>query len=477
MKEFLLLVILTIATGCLVACEEAGEIPPTPTPTPDPTPNPPTGCADPVNTIMDGHSCKCETDCLPGAMCLPEEDTGEARGFCLRLCNPAKQECSASSQCDDVAAQVIGDDACTTSCQNDNDCTFGEICRDGLCCMPGVCRIACTTSQDCPQAQVCARKSGCFPMCQSDSDCLSNDCNPYTTLCDGPTEGAGIHAPCLRHDDCKSLYCNPISKTCYTNCSVERQGCPEGAKCIRWVHGDDMGICFHPCETSSDCTTPGLKCFVGIDGTKFCAPPAKDEDCEQPVESIPDAYPCNCDDECMRGAFCAIEAETSWPKGACLRLCDKDNECRSNCTCRLLEDADTGYCSPKCESDADCPDYRVCFGGSCRPLCQADTDCTCGKCNVYSGYCGDTDQQAKGITETCTDHDQCKSQLCSNSWGRCLSPCSIERQGCPDEAVCVAIFEGELYFGICLHKCVPEIGCEDPGLSCTKVGDTTHVCI
>jgi hypothetical protein len=188
-----------------------------------------------AGSVPDGHPCACASDCVPGAMCQTEEESGYPGGFCFRVCDAAADDCTPDAVCLDVGAGPSR----------------------------GICHPACTVSEDCPPANSC-HHDVCWSLCQAHDECLSGYCEPYLTLCtDGtPVVGAGLNEACLRDADCKSGFCPASFQLCITNCSVARQGCPEGAVCEPFGEGTDMGTCFHPCTTGADCKDASFSCIA-----------------------------------------------------------------------------------------------------------------------------------------------------------------------------------------------------------------------
>jgi hypothetical protein len=186
-----------------------------------------------AGSVPDGHPCACASDCVPGALCQIEEESGYPGGFCFRICDAAADDCTPDAVCIDVGAGPA----------------------------MGICHPECTVSEDCPPANSC-HLGVCWALCQADDECRSGYCELYLTLCtDGtPVAGAGLNDACLRNSDCKSGFCPSAIQRCVTNCSVARQGCPEDAVCEPFGESSDMGTCFHPCTTGADCKDASFTC-------------------------------------------------------------------------------------------------------------------------------------------------------------------------------------------------------------------------
>ena len=124
----------------------------------------------------------------------------------------------------------------------------------------------------------CTSLGFCLNFCQYDSECSDGRvCDPYITLCVYPEDllrdGLGSWAPCLRNEECLSQVCG--SGRCFTNCSVERQGCPGNEVCVD-LFDADLGWCFAPCHSDAECLEDNTKCLIpfGIASAgTVCAPP------------------------------------------------------------------------------------------------------------------------------------------------------------------------------------------------------------
>ena len=211
-------------------------------------------CAEPGSRGL-GEPCRCaETDCALGLLCLTEEVSGIPGGMCVQaVCSLSADEC-------------MGDTRCVGIPGNSDE---------------GMCMAACTSNDDCrPTVGVCntgAPGGGiCHVMCQAVEDCESTGfCDPYTSACTEPREpvGADTWQTCLRNDDCRSNYCAPIGR-CGTNCSVSRQGCPDGQICVELETGNDFSLCFRTCSGPADCPDPTLDCVRTSAGDRVCGPAA-----------------------------------------------------------------------------------------------------------------------------------------------------------------------------------------------------------
>ncbi len=182
-----------------------------------------------------------------------------------------------------------------------------------------------------------------------------------------------------------------------------------------------------------------------------------------PTGSIADAFGCECSDGCASGV-CNSEADSlasfgyGVAQGQCIRPCETDAGCGDGYVC-LRPGAGVGVCQLLCDTPATCPLANTCgrpFGETsqriCIPLCQSDIDCRGGTCDRYTGSCGGMSSPGLGaLGVDCTDPLQCRGESCLVA-GICSAPCSVLRQGCPDDGVCIHNRD-EDDRGTCLTRC------------------------
>lgn len=183
--------------------------------------------------------------------------------------------------------------------------------------------------------------------------------------------------------------------------------------------------------------------------------------CGTPGASL-DGLPCTCDSDCVEGAACRSEVASGYAGGECTRICDSGEVCSEGASCW------SSTCAQECTSSADCGRSRICGpNGYCVGMCTRDADCDSGHCNPYNGYCTDGGEPSGGgIMVACTDHSECKSELCYE--GFCISRCSVSMPGCPDGAICFGDGSpGDL--GFCGSSCETHDDCSEPGLACADV--------
>jgi len=213
----------------------------------------PDWCRGVEGTPTADRGCGCSADCDPDEQCLAEEESGYPGGTCVRSCNDG--------------------------------------CPDGTACTTiNVCFQTCASTADCRPGYLCSRalsETGdltCSRWCQDDSDCVAwETCDRHTGFCgDSYHPGQGqTGAACASDLECLSGICATIADVaggfCTSFCSIDRQGCPDGAHCVAQSvleDDDDLGACFAPCETVEDCL-PGFGCIEVPDGSgvSACAAP------------------------------------------------------------------------------------------------------------------------------------------------------------------------------------------------------------
>ena len=204
--------------------------------------------------------------------------------------------------------------------------------------------------------------------------------------------------------------------------------------------------------------------------------------CADPPRSRELGAPCECELDCLDGALCSFEDVEGYPGGACVAVCDlAAPACPSGGECLDLGGA-AGLCRPSCVTTSDCPGPgRICSSDArCYFLCQADLDCLSGHCDPYTGLCTDgTPGSGKGSLEPCVRDDECRSGACEAACRRCVSGCSVMRQGCPEGEACVESLAGGDH-GVCQPRCMVDAECSALGLVCrttSTAAGTFRVCV
>jgi hypothetical protein len=402
-------------------------------------------CVSGDGTIRDAYPCVCDSDCESGASCWTEAESGVPGGLCLRLCDPAGDDCAAGYVCSVADGQTVG-----------------------------TCEQTCAQSSDCPPYRACNPSGICQPLCSADGDCLSGVCDTYNATCVAtqtePT-GTGIWAKCTFDGDCRSGYCSPVADRCQTPCQISRSACPESGVCATDFPGPDVGICLPRCKSDGSCADPQLECSAVSPAPAMACEFGSLGTCLGTMAPNTDGLNCNCAADCAAGSTCVTEQSGHDPKGFCLQACTASGgECQTGSVCYLSTDGQSGDCIAACAADADCPQGSLCSAptGGCLPLCVADTDCLGGHCDPYTGRCQATAASGLEDGQSCQSGSQCRSGTCITP-GFCSGLCDVARPGCPSGAACVPGGSGD-DFGICVLPCASDADCIVTGTTC-HLGD------
>jgi hypothetical protein len=258
---------------------------------------------------LDGKEGKCSAE-PPGTSCAPAvcqdshtlapEKTCDAAG----LCQGAGTTSCAPYLCDMAAA------ACSTSCEDDGDCSTGARCADHKClapagtpcggageCVSGFCAdgVCCDTAcagpcRSCALANnegTCTNvASGTDPdndcsaappsTCGNDGSCDGNGAcreHPAKTVCSAVCDseggdywlenvkgcdGNGSCSLPLADQSCPGNFaCSPFTDECYSSCTADSQCTGE------WACDQLNGICFTKCMTDAQCKPSG-GCSSGV---------------------------------------------------------------------------------------------------------------------------------------------------------------------------------------------------------------------
>ncbi len=183
----------------------------------------------------DGRPCACDSDCVVGAVCFAEAESGFPGGVCARRC--VSGPCSPGTTC--WARRGI----CTPECHGAGECGPGRSCA--------------------------TFESHCREYCRSDADCLETPCDRHTGTCrvTAPA-GLGPLEPCTAHTQCLSGLC---AGNCLTMCELDEvEGCPEGTRCL--ADSDGLGFCAPTC-VEGRCPAHLTCSGFAHDGELLCAAP------------------------------------------------------------------------------------------------------------------------------------------------------------------------------------------------------------
>ncbi|MEM9195244.1 MAG: hypothetical protein AAGF12_39090 [Myxococcota bacterium] len=226
-----------------------------------------------------------------------------------------------------------------------------------------------------------------------------------------------IGTPCRSDDDCDGRFCIEGSGIGYCSwvCAAD-QPCPDGAQCA-FFNGASVGSCLLPCTPAGpgmmDSCLPGFVCSAGFGtpGPVCLSGCADDMDCDPGqrcgpgfvagvgrcfTPSVAEATPCASNAECSIGQFCLSEAAAGFPGGACLTFgCDQatGSGCSTGFECIPYPFTAGGVCLPGCADSTACRAGYECRPSprgpsACVPRCATNADCSDGRvCDFLSGYC------------------------------------------------------------------------------------------
>jgi hypothetical protein len=343
------------------------------------------------------------TICAPGS-CEATTNQGTAPSVCRagRCEHPAGQTCAPFVGC--------SGNRCSTSCDDDRDCSAGNVCTAGSCGKRPIGSV-CSRGDECAGPGICAQ-----------GRCCSASCNRACTACNlegqigtcapVPTGGADPGGAC-RNDACNNG-CDGAG-----SCRRERAGttcgaasCAAAGSAVTTRSCTAEGICASetsPCPDAQACT-----------GNR-CAPIAK----KNPGDTCTAAGDCQ-SGACLGGRCCA---------GAC------DGDCR---TC---EASSQWRCMDR-PDDSACPGKQICREGRCVPPTPG--------CPLGRILCGKGCVDLRADADNCsTCGHRCESRLCEK--GVCV-PLPVGPPPCPAKQIrcgngCVDAGSSAQHCGACDHGC------------------------
>ena len=195
-----------------------------------------------------------------------------------------------------------------------------------------------------------------------------------------------------------------------------------------------------------------------------------DEVCLGDTVSPTAAGPCGCQADCDAPELCVTEETYGIPGGLCLRVCEQDGDCASGQIC----DPDLG-CADGCVTTDECRLGYVCTSlGSaagdfrCVGQCQDDADCPAtGTCDLYSVTCGNAGEHPGNgaLGDPCNSDADCMGAFCGQGdgfpGGYCTAFCTVSRQGCPEDGICVPQLGDADDMGTCFRSCTLDSECRE----------------
>jgi len=409
---------------------------------------PASGCK---HAPLDGNACDDQDKCTSGDTCQEGVCTG--KGVKCNDGNPCTDDL-----CDDATGCLFVPNA--EPCDDGDPCTIGDHCKGEMCASGPA--IKCDDKNACTDDICDGDQGGCLYV-PNTGNC--DDSNPCTT---------GDHCSAGKCVFTGSLDCSD-GNLCTTDMCDPSSGC---------THQDNT----LPCDDNSLCTA-GDKCFEGA-----CVPgkavacddgnPCTDDACNALVGCVhtnnsaqcDDFDPCTVTDSCS-GGMCV---------GTGLKACDDLNPC-TNDFCVPMAGCSSKPNSAPCSDGSVCTVADVCTGGSCLPgeplKCDDGNPCTKDSCDPVKGCVFAAMAGACDDLNACTTDDHCENGKCVSSQpadcddkNPCTTDLCMPGGGCksvPNQAPCDdgdPCTAGDVCAaGTCVSG--PKVQCDD-GNVCT-----TDVCV
>ena len=361
------------------------------------------------NNACTQDACKSGGNCihvdLSNAPCNADDNVCTAGDTCQQgLCIPGGlKDCDDGNPCTKDACDIAA--GCTKThddgapCDDDNPCTLSDTCAAGVC------------------------HKGTPKDCSSGNDCVADSCDPATGGCGYVDQVKGTPCNngnvCTVGDSCSGNTClagGPADcndgNACTTDSCTANVGCK---------HANNAG----PCDDGGPCTPQDFckdsKCLAGpvkvCDDNEGCTADSCDPQTGNclflglPLEASPcnaDNSACTVGDAC-KGGKCAAGAAVP---------CDDKNECTADSCVKA-----TGLCvfdaakleDAPCNADGSkCTKSDACKAGKCEVglglVCDDGNSCTDDSCEGQAGC------QHKPNTAFCDDGDACTmGNLCKDS--------------------------------------------------------------
>jgi len=333
---------------------------------------------------------------------------------------------------------------CGSTCRTSADCTGGEDCLGAVCVAAcpstiegyvcdGASHVSCSVADDsfcgvcgCPASGTrCESGVGCVPLsqvgqaCDSDDECLSDNCSLYNGVCRVAVGAACTSANC---DQC--ITATNGFAYCSRECSYDGD-CGAG-QCL----GDStIGYftCRPPCSTFADPSCPGTcKYPSGGGSTKlFCDCPS----CTISGSPRILGAQCDWDSDCASGDCLARHLSFSFyniSSGFCTHTCSSDAQCGAGTHCVDVPCAPGdssarcgALCLRDCSTSYDCPSSYKNGGGTCRSLTRHGASGSATVCDARTA-----DGQFCGWGSDCMS-------------GKCVGTTCVAAGGSPNGAACV----------------------------------------
>ncbi|MCD6498556.1 MAG: hypothetical protein J7M25_09695, partial [Deltaproteobacteria bacterium] len=217
---------------------------------------------DPCSLNINCGSLYCLREAIGGLPAL-EQDSGFPHGYCSQTCD-VNSPCPGGTTCVYIGPPV-NTQVCLKACSDTSECRAGYSC------------FGRTQWQD-------VNGGVCYPDCDGDSDCASNDCNVWVGQCNLSEFGDEIGEACNSNGQCKGNMCFvqdvngvPANGYCTGLCSLSKAAnqevCPSDAVCTNMYGGGqvDTGVCLDGCDQTADCRqAEGYQCGSNWDASGIC---------------------------------------------------------------------------------------------------------------------------------------------------------------------------------------------------------------
>lgn len=408
-----------------------------------------------------------DSECGSGEVCVPSFTTGAAGDTLEFRCQPTVtgygdpgdaceqapkfgQFCNHGNLC---LQQSPTFNAAGTPCEDDEDCTANEVCKEGSFggrCVdkpdPGFCTKGCRTDDDCTNM-------GGVAYCTELSQDLPNGETGFLTACYPAAELLDASAvPCSDEGDCDA---------------DAGEGClilsfhSQALFCGNSVDQDSTGV---------DCTTGG----IGVCQAGQACVKNEDTGVSRCTDLLENGEACDPDADTCRNGWC-VDSEFG----------TEDNSTPTNT-----------FCSGVCQTTADCGPNQVCTN-----VLLAENDPAVDTDNVVVGLCqtqmvrSGTGCDASGTCTTATTGDTCNTTThrCYDSGAAWGDPCAADYD-CPDGGFCDTDVTGGMCYlpgcdpavanscgagytcsdenvvGVCLEECTTTANCsrQSDGFTCVN---------
>lgn len=402
--------------------------------------------------------------------CVPRVVTG----FCMRNRMCASGTCNNNGQCQ-PAINCTSDAQCNSAggfqCQPDRGICMPKLAFGSLCFRSS----QCASGGQCLASSLAGSPSFCM-QCSTDGslgacDSLFQFCNATTPIANCQTKLAAFSG-CNSDSQCLSCQCDLVNGVC--NPLGNSFACTSDGACL------PTSFCYN--ALCAPRYPVGTQCF----SNSYCAnTPLNNIFCDPTIATC--AFKCNnVDWSCPSGYYCPVPVTASnvTTQVASLQIRGCQVKLQTGTPCQGGSAGDiqclSGYCdrasnrcSPRralgqaCSLSAECAS-GICDGlsdgATCTAPCTSDADCTYGRyCNITAGLC--IGKKADGFN--CTTDVECLSSYCNNTFvvpnTVTLQPVCAPRGGM--NARCLAGLTG---VGQNNRDCQPGLVCNNATNTCTK---------